>query len=140
MIRKLSHAGLWVLDQDEALRFYTEKLGFEVGTDVTMDGGFRWLTVGPSGQPDVRLILLTPGPPLLDDESAGQVKALIAKGSLGSGVFDTDDCSATYETLKGRGVEFVQEPTVRSYGIEATFRDNSGNWFSLTQRSAVPAA
>jgi catechol 2,3-dioxygenase-like lactoylglutathione lyase family enzyme len=139
MISKLSHAGLWVLDQDEALRFYTEKLDFDVRTDVTLDGGFRWLTVGPPDQRDVQLILLLPGPPMLDDEAAERVKSLIATGSIGSGVFDTADCRATYRTLKERGVEFIQEPTVRSYGIEATFRDNSGNWFSLTQRAAVPA-
>jgi catechol 2,3-dioxygenase-like lactoylglutathione lyase family enzyme len=138
MISKLSHAGLWVLDQDDALRFYTEKLGFDVRTDVTLDGGFRWLTVGPPAQPDMQLILLVPGPPMLDDASAAQVKALIARGSIGSGVFETRDCRATCAELKERGVEFIQEPTVRFYGIEATFRDNSGNWFSLTQRAAVP--
>jgi catechol 2,3-dioxygenase-like lactoylglutathione lyase family enzyme len=139
MISKLSHAGFWVLDQEEARRFYTEKLGFEVRTDMTLDGGFRWLTVGPPDQPDVQLILLAPGRPMLDDESAEQVRALIAKGCMGSGVFDTPDCRAAYQEFKERGVEFVHAPTVRFYGIEATFRDNSGNRFSLTQRAAVPA-
>ena len=139
MISRLSHATLWVLDQDAALRFYTEKLGFEVRTDQTMDG-FRWLTVGPPGQPDLELILLEPGPPMMDAASAEQIKALVAKGNMGSGVFATDDCRATYEELKARGVEFIQEPVERFYGIEATFRDDSGNWFSLTQRAEVPAA
>jgi catechol 2,3-dioxygenase-like lactoylglutathione lyase family enzyme len=137
MISRLSHAGLWVLDQDEAVRFYTEKLGFEVRTDQTMDD-FRWITVGPPDQPDLELILLVPGPPMMDAETAEQIKSLVAKGSMGSGVFATDDCRRTYEELRGRGVEFLQEPQERFYGIEATFRDNSGNWFSLTQRAEVP--
>ena len=139
MITRLSHAGVWVLDQDRALRFYTEKLGFEVRTDQTLDG-FRWLTVGPPGQPDVELILLEPGPPMLDAESAEQIRALVAKGAMGSGVFATDDCRRTHAELEARGVEFIQEPTERHYGIEATFRDDSGNWFSLTQRAGVPVS
>jgi catechol 2,3-dioxygenase-like lactoylglutathione lyase family enzyme len=139
MITRLSHAALWVLDQDAAVRFYTGKLGFEVRTDQTMDD-FRWVTVGPPGQPELEIILLVPGPPMMDAAAAEQLQALVAKGNLGNGVFATDDCRATFEELRARGVEFIQEPTERMYGIEATFRDDSGSWFSLTQRAEVPAA
>jgi catechol 2,3-dioxygenase-like lactoylglutathione lyase family enzyme len=135
MITRLTHSPVWVLDQGEALEFYTGVLGFEVRTDVTMDT-FRWLTVGPPDQPDFELILADPGPPMLDPESAEQIRAMVAKGALGAGVFATDDCRRSYEELKGRGVRFLTEPAERSYGIEATFRDNSGNWFSLVQRPA----
>ena len=134
MITKFTHSTVWVLDQDAALRFYTEVLGFEARTDVTMDT-FRWLTVGPPGQPDFELILALPGPPVLDPESAEHIRAMVAKGALGAGVFATDDCRRSYEDLKARGVTFLTEPAERSYGLEATFRDNSGNWFSLMQRA-----
>jgi catechol 2,3-dioxygenase-like lactoylglutathione lyase family enzyme len=137
MISGLSHTTIWVLDQDEALDFYTKKLGFEVNTDATMDD-FRWLTVSPPGQPEHELILLVPGPPMMDEEAAEQVKALVAKGVLGPGAFETDDCRDTYKELSERGVNFLSEPTERFYGIEATFRDNSGNWFSMTERSDGP--
>jgi catechol 2,3-dioxygenase-like lactoylglutathione lyase family enzyme len=132
MITKLSHTTVWVLDQDEALDFYTNKLGFEVRTDARMDD-FRWLTVSPPSQPDHQLILLVPGPPMMDEETAEQVKGLIAKGVLGPGVLGTDDCRGTYTELSGKGVTFLSEPSERFYGIEATLRDNSGNWFSMTQ-------
>lgn len=138
MITELSHTTIWVLDQDEAVDFYTQKLGFEVRADSRMDG-FRWVTVSPPSQPDHQLILLEPRPPMMDDDAAAQVKALLAKGVLGPGVFETDDCAATFEELKGRGVNFLSEPTERFYGIEATFRDNSGNWFSMTERTGGPA-
>ena len=138
MITKLSHTTIWVHDQDEALDFYTRKLGFEVNTDATMDD-FRWLTVSPPGQPDHELILLVPGPPMMDEEAAEQVRTLVAKGVLGPGAFETDDCRRAYEELSERGVNFLSEPAERFYGIEATFRDNSGNWFSLTQRSEAYA-
>jgi catechol 2,3-dioxygenase-like lactoylglutathione lyase family enzyme len=134
MITGLTHSTVWVLDQEAALEFYTRVLGFEVRTDATMDS-FRWLTVGPPAQPGFELILADPGPPMLDAESAEQIRAMVAKGALGAGVLATDDCQATYEELKARGVTFLTEPTERHYGIEATFRDNSGNWFSLTQRA-----
>jgi catechol 2,3-dioxygenase-like lactoylglutathione lyase family enzyme len=139
MISRLSHAGIWVLDQEEAREFYTRMLGFEVRTDETMDS-FRWLTVGPPDQPELEIILMEPGPPMMDPESAEQVKALVAKGTFGIGVFDADNCRRTYEELKERGVVFLTEPTERPYGIEATFRDNSGNWASLTERARVPAS
>jgi catechol 2,3-dioxygenase-like lactoylglutathione lyase family enzyme len=138
LITDLSHTTIWVLDQDEALEFYTGNLGFEVNTDATMDD-FRWLTVNPPGRPEHELVLLVPGPPMMDEESAEQVKALVAKGALGPGAFQTDDCRATYAELSARGVTFLSEPAERFYGVEATFRDNSGNWFSLTQRAAVSA-
>jgi catechol 2,3-dioxygenase-like lactoylglutathione lyase family enzyme len=139
MVTKLSHTTIWVLDQDEALEFYTRKLGFEVNTDATMDD-FRWVTVSPPDQPDHELILLVPGPPMMDEQSAERVKELVAKGVLGPGAFESDDCRRTYAELSGRGVNFLSEPTERFYGIEATFRDNSGNWFSMTQRSEKYAA
>jgi catechol 2,3-dioxygenase-like lactoylglutathione lyase family enzyme len=136
MITRLSHSCIWVLDQDEALAFYAGKLGFDVRTDQTMDD-FRWVTVGPPDQPELEIALLVPGAPMMDAESAEQIKALVSKGAMGSGVFEADDCRRTYEELKARGVEFIREPEERFYGIEATFRDNSGNWFSLTQRAEV---
>jgi catechol 2,3-dioxygenase-like lactoylglutathione lyase family enzyme len=131
MISRLSHTTIWVLDQDEALAFYAGVLGFEVVLDQRMDN-FRWLTVRPPGE-DHQLILLEPGPPMMDPETAEQVKGLVAKGILGPGVFGTDDCRATYAELRGRGVNFLSEPVERFYGVEATLRDNSGNWFSMTQ-------
>jgi catechol 2,3-dioxygenase-like lactoylglutathione lyase family enzyme len=134
MIKKLSHTSVPVLDQDAAKAFYTEKLGFEVRNDVQADG-FRWLTVGPRDQPDHELILFQPGPPMHDADTAEQIRGLIAKGALGAGVLETDDCRATYEELSSKGVTFLQEPAARPYGIEAVFRDDSGNWFSLTQRT-----
>jgi len=130
MITKLSHATVYVLDQDEAKAFYTEKLGFTVRNDVSMDG-FRWLTVGPESQPDVEIILMPAGS---NPQSGEQMRALVSKGALGPGVLATDDCHQTYKELSAKGVEFIQEPADRPYGIEAVLRDNSGNWFSLTQR------
>ncbi|MFG2194779.1 VOC family protein [Streptomyces sp. NPDC048639] len=136
MIKGIAITTVWVLDQDRAKEFYTEKLGLEVRTDMTLgEGGMRWLTVGAKNQPDVELTLMVPGPPGLDPESAEAVRTLISKGVLGAGVLVTDDVHADYETLKARGVEFLQEPQERPYGIEAIFRDDSGNWFSFTQRS-----
>jgi catechol 2,3-dioxygenase-like lactoylglutathione lyase family enzyme len=132
MITHLSHATVYVLDQDDAKAFYTEKLGFEVRDDVRMEG-FRWLTVGPKNQPDLRIILMPIGGPSVDEEDAKQLRALVAKGAIGVGVMRADDCRATFKELSARGVDFVQEPAARPYGVEALFRDNSGNWFSLTE-------
>ncbi len=134
MINRLSHATVWVLDQDEALEFYTSKLGFELRNDARMDT-FRWLTVGPPDQPELEIVLAYPGPPMLDPESGEQIRGMVAKGALGVGVFATEDIRRTYDDLSARGVKFLMEPTERPYGIEATFRDNSGNWFSLTQHA-----
>lgn len=133
---KLANTQLWVNDQDEALAFYTEKLGFEVRADVALAemGNFRWLTVGPVGQPDIAVTLMpVPGPPMMDAETAGQLRALLAKGFAGTLFLTTEDCRAAYQELKGRGVEFVEEPEERPYGIDAGFRDPSGNHLRLTQ-------
>jgi uncharacterized glyoxalase superfamily protein PhnB len=133
---KISVAQLWVHDQDEALAFYTEKLGMEVRTDATLPemGGFRWLTVGPPGQDDIAIVLMAiPGEPVMDAETAEQVRELMAKGFAGTVFLTTDDVQASYEELKARGVEFVEEPEERPYGIDSGFRDPSGNHFRLTQ-------
>lgn len=133
MISKLSHATIYVLNHEEAKKFYTEKLGFEVRNDVTMDG-FRWLTVAPKTQPDLEIVLMeAKAGPMIEESTAQQLRAFIQKGLLGAGVFDTEDCRATYEELKRKGVEFMSPPQERPYGIEAIFKDNSGNWFSLKQ-------
>ena len=134
MIQKLSHVTVFVTDQDAAKDFYVNKLGFEVNTDATMEGDFRWLTVTPKGQRDMEIVLMKLAPnPFCDEESVEMLKKLLKKGVLGAGVFDTADCRKTYQELKAKGVEFQGEPEERFYGIEATFKDNSGNWFSLTQ-------
>src|SRR5207302_3851903 len=133
---KLSTAQLWVHDQDEALAFYTQKVGMEVRSDVTLPemGNFRWLTVGPAGQPDVAIVLMAiPGPPVMDPDTAEQVRDLMAKGFAGTVFLTTDDCHASYEELKGRGVEFSEQPEERPYGIDSGFRDPSGNHIRLTQ-------
>jgi|SRR5215216_5146119 predicted enzyme related to lactoylglutathione lyase len=135
MIR-IANAQLWVHDQDEALAFYTEKLGLEVRSDVTVAemGNFRWLTVGPAGQDDIAIVLMAiPGPPVMDAETAEQVRSLMAKGFAGTIFLSTDDCHASYEELKGRGVDFVEEPEERPYGIDSSFRDPSGNHIRLTE-------
>ncbi len=138
MIQRLSHTSVYVLDQESAKRFYTEKLGFEVRMDVTMDGGFRWLTVGPRGQPDLELILMPlQAGPMMDAATVETLRGLVKRGIFGAGVLETADCRATYEELEKKGVEFLQPPAERPYvAWEALLRDDSGNWFSLTQRSA----
>ena len=136
MLKQLTTVQVWVHDQDEALAFYTEKLGFEVRSDATLPelGDFRWLTVSPAGQPDVAITLMAiPGPPVMDDDVANQVRSLMATGFAGAIFLTTEDCQASYEELKARGVEFTEEPEERPYGIDAGFRDPSGNSFRLTQ-------
>ncbi len=138
MIR-IASAQVWVHDQDEALDFYTNKLGMSVQSDVTVPemGNFRWLAVSPADQPDVSIVLMAiPGPPVFEPETSEQVRALMAKGAAGGIFFTTDDCQASYEELKARGVEFVDPPEERPYGIDAGFRDPSGNHFRLTQVTA----
>ena len=133
---KIANAQLWVQDQDEALAFYTDKVGMEVRADVTVPelGNFSWLTVSPPGQTDVSIVLIAiPGPPVMDAETAEQVKTLMGKGFAGTVFLTTDDVHASYEELKGRGVDFVEEPEERPYGIDSAFRDPSGNNFRLTQ-------
>ena len=135
MLKQLTNTQVWVHDQDEALAFYTEKLGMELREDVTVPemGNFRWLSVGVPGQ-DVGITLMAiPGPPVFDEETRDQIHALLAKGAAGGLFFSTDDIRASYEELKSRGVEFMQEPTEQPYGIDAGFRDVSGNQFRMIQ-------
>ena len=142
MIR-IAHAQLWVHDQEEALAFYTQKLGWEVRSDVTLPelGDFRWLAVGPAGQEDFAVVLMAiPGPPVMDEQTAGDVRELMAKGFAGTVFLSTDDCQASYEELKARGVTFTEEPEERPYGIDSGFRDPSGNSFRLTQVRDLAAA
>src|SRR6059058_3093627 len=137
---RIASAQLWVHDQDDALAFYTQKLGMEIRSDVTLAelGNFRWLTVGPAGQPDFAISLMAiPGPPVMDPETAEQVRALMAKGFAGTVFLTTDDVQASYEELKGRGVEFTEPPEERPYGIDSGFRDPSGNSIRLTQVSVL---
>ena len=134
---KLTHVQVWVHDQDEALAFYTDKLGMELREDVTVPemGNFRWLSVGIPGQ-DVSITLMAiPGPPVFDDETRESINKLLAKGASGGLFFATDDAQKSYDELKGRGVEFTQEPTEQPYGIDAGFRDPSGNNFRMAQRT-----
>jgi len=133
---RIANAQLWVHDQDEALAFYTEKLGMEVRSDVTLPelGDFRWLAVGPQGQEDFSIVLMAiPGQPVMDEQTAGEVKNLMSKGFAGTVFLTTDDVRADYEELKGRGVEFTEAPEERPYGIHSGFRDPSGNALRLTQ-------
>ena len=132
MITNVSLVTLYVSDQDEAKKFYTEVLGFEERADVRMGDGFRWVTVGHPSQPELQLTLMLPGPPL-DDDMAGAVRRALAKGSMGGVGLRTDDCRKDYESFSAKGVEFVQEPSDRPYGIEAVMRDNSGNWLVLVE-------
>lgn len=136
MLKRLTHTQVWVHDQDEALAFYTEKLGMELREDVTVPemGNFRWLSVGVPGQ-DVSITLMAvPGPPVFDEETRQQIHALLARGAAGGLFFSTEDINASYKELKGRGVEFLQEPTEQPYGVDAGFRDPSGNQFRLAQQ------
>jgi catechol 2,3-dioxygenase-like lactoylglutathione lyase family enzyme len=133
---KIANAQVWVHDQEEALAFYTEKLGMEVRADVTLPemGDFRWLTVSPPGQEDVSIVLMAiPGPPMIDNDTRGEIEGLMAKGFAGTVFLATDDCRGDYETLRGRGVEFTEAPEERPYGIDSGFRDPSGNSIRLTE-------
>jgi catechol 2,3-dioxygenase-like lactoylglutathione lyase family enzyme len=137
MLKQLTNVQVWVHDQDEALAFYTEKLGLELREDVTVPemGNFRWLSVGVPGQEDVAITLMAvPGPPVFEEETRAQIHALLAKGASGGLFFATDDVHGTYEELKSRGVEFTQEPTEQPYGLDAGLRDPSGNHFRMMQR------
>ena len=135
MLNQLANVQVWVNDQEEALAFYTDKLGFEVREDVTVPelGNFRWLSVGVPGQ-DVAIVLMAvPGPPVFDEETAAALKTLVAKGAGGGLFFRTEDIQTTYEDLVKRGVEFSQPPEQRPYGIDAGFRDPSGNHMRVMQ-------
>jgi catechol 2,3-dioxygenase-like lactoylglutathione lyase family enzyme len=135
MIDAISHVNVWVHDQDEAKAFYTEKLDFEERQDVTLEefGGYRWLTVGPQGQPDVNVILSVPNPPAVDPETVKPLLELVAKGTLGPGILRSEDCRATCKELESRGVELTQQPDERFYGIDAAIRDPSGNEWRIVQ-------
>jgi catechol 2,3-dioxygenase-like lactoylglutathione lyase family enzyme len=147
MLDTISHVAVWVHDQDEALAFYRDKLGFEVREDVVLDElvesaqasedrapeGYRWLTVGPPGQPEVNLMLAKPSPPGVDEDSAKALLELVAKGAMGPGIFRTEDCRTTCKELEGRGVELTTQPEERFYGVDATVRDPSGNLWRIVQ-------
>ena len=138
---RIANAQVWVHDQDEALDFYTRKLGMEVRADVTVPemGNFRWLTVGPAGQDDMAIVLMAvPGPPVFDGETSEQIRTLLAKGGTSTVFLQTDDCQKTYEEFSSRGVEFQEAPEQRPYGIDAGFRDPSGNNFRLTEVTPMP--
>jgi catechol 2,3-dioxygenase-like lactoylglutathione lyase family enzyme len=135
MLKALTNVNVWVHDQDEALAWYTDKLGMELRADVTVPemGNFRWLTVGVPGQDVALALLAVPGPPVFDEETRDQVKAIVAKGAAGGLFFSVENCKAAYEELKSRGVEFQQEPTEQPYGIDAGFRDPSGNQMRMAE-------
>ncbi|MET8831346.1 VOC family protein [Streptomyces sp. NPDC004610] len=133
MFTGITHSQIYVLDQDEALAFYVGKLGLEVHSDVDF-GAMRWLTVNVPGHPERQILLEAPGGPAMSEETARQVRELVTKGATGGSlIFSTDDCRATYETLRSRGVEFTEEPTERPYGIDAALRDPFGNNIRFTQ-------
>ncbi|HYJ38686.1 MAG TPA: VOC family protein [Chitinophagaceae bacterium] len=133
MITKLSHTSFFVLDQEKAYDFYVNKLGFKVHTDVTMDNGFRWLTVTAPEQPELEIVLFPATKNGLDEETNKALKLLLEKGAMGAGAMHTPNCRATYEELKGKGVIFKSEPKEQFYGIEAIITDGCGNWFSMTE-------
>lgn len=134
MIQRLSHVNLYVLDQNRAKKFYVETLGFDLKQDLDL-GGFRWLTVGPKGQPDLEIVLMAIAPsPYMDEAACAALRKVIESSGLSAGVFETADCKKTFHELKAKGVAFVHEPAERPYGIEALMKDDSGNWFSLVQR------
>jgi catechol 2,3-dioxygenase-like lactoylglutathione lyase family enzyme len=136
MINGISIVSVWVLDQDSAKEFYADKLGFTVTNDIKLEGGMRWLTVRPPGNAGQELLLMDPLHSMLDEETGQQVRALVAKGALSPGVMATSDCQADHDLLAGRGVDFTAPPAERPYGVEAIMRDDSGNWYSFTQRTA----
>lgn len=136
MITKLSHVTIYVTDQAKAYDVYVNKLGCKVGTDMTMDNGFRWLTVMPPAQNVLEIVLAEPNPPMFSEENAQLVRSLLAQQTMGGGVWETENCQKSYDTLRAKGIEFLKPPTKEFYGIEALFRDGCGNWFSLTERIA----
>ena len=136
MITKLSHVSVYVLDQESAFDFYVNKLGFKVHTDAPMGPDARWLTLTAPEQPELEITLMAIKPGMnFNEETAAQMRTLVQNGTFGFGVFETKDINATYEELKGKGVEFIKPPTKEFYATEALFKDDSGNWFSLTQKS-----
>lgn len=135
MITKLSHTTVYVLDQDRAKDFYLNKLGFECRDDARM-GDFRWLTVGPKAQPDVRIVLMKVAPtPMMTEEQTAMLRSLVTAGALGGGVLVTDDLKRDYEELRAKGVEFPQAPTQQPWGFAAVMKDDSGNYYSIGEES-----
>jgi len=135
MITKMSHTAIFVINQDEAYDFYVNKLDFKVNTDSTMDNGFRWLTVNPPEQPDLEITLMEVKSGMMwDEKTADTIRELVKGGKFGAGVFETNDINATYEELTAKGVKFMGPPKEQFYGKEAVVVDNSGNWFSVTER------
>jgi catechol 2,3-dioxygenase-like lactoylglutathione lyase family enzyme len=134
MLTQITHTGVWVHDIDEALAFYTDKLGFELRNDIRQET-WSWVTVAPQGSDAPEVILMVPGPPFMDGDTAKRVLELVASGALSGGILATQDCRADFATLKSRGVEFQQEPMDREYGVDAAFRDPSGNSWRMTQRA-----
>ncbi|MFI5910195.1 VOC family protein [Dactylosporangium sp. NPDC051541] len=137
MITNVNLVTVYCLDQDATRDFYVNVLGFEASQDVTL-GEFRWVTVKHPNQPELDITLMTPGPPL-DDEAAAFIRRQLGKGGLGGLGLRVDDCRKTHAELVAKGVEFVQEPEDRPYGVEAVLRDNSGNWLVIVQPFAPPA-
>lgn len=135
MITNVSLVTVWVTDMDAAKAFYLDVMGFEERVDLAMGDGFRWLTVGVPGQPEMEITLMVPGPPM-DDDLAEAVRRALAKGSMSAVGLTVDDCQKTADELKAKGVEFVQDPSERPYGVEAVMRDNSGNWLVLVEKKA----
>ncbi len=138
MFNALTHSHLYVLDQDEALDFYVGKLGLEVKADVDLEF-MRWLTVNVPGDPKREILLEVPGPPAMDEDTAAQLRELLGKGAVGMAIFTTEDCQATYEDLRDKGVEITQEPVERFYGIDCAIRDPWGNHIRITEPAEVPA-
>lgn len=134
MTATISHINLFVRDQKKAYEVYVGKLGFKVNTDITMDNGFRWLTVTPPGYPDMEVLLTEPCVPMMKPDVVSHFRAVLDLDAMPGGVWKTDDCQKAYEEMKEKGIEFIKKPTKEFYGIEALFRDGCGNWFSLTQR------
>jgi len=139
MITNVSLFTLWVTDQDAAKSFYLDTLGFVEGTDITLGDGFRWVTVRHPNQPDLEVVLSIPGPPL-DDQTADSIRRALANGTMGGFGLSSDDCRKDYEELSAAGVEFVQTPADRPYGVEAVMRDNSGNWLVLVEHQPYTGA
>jgi catechol 2,3-dioxygenase-like lactoylglutathione lyase family enzyme len=137
MITGVALVCVWVPDHDAGYDFYVGTLGMKVATDAPMEGGGRWLVVYAPAQPEVPIMLCVPGPPIMDEKKSAEIRELIASGDLGVGALATDDCRATYEELKAKGVEFTEEPTERFYGIDAAFRDPFGNPWRLTQPKSI---
>lgn len=133
MITKLSHAAIYVRDQNKAYDVYVNKLGFTVKADKTMGPGLRWLTVSPPGQPDLEISLAEPREPMFSANAIPHMRALLDQDAMGAAVWETDNVQKTYEELQAKGIEFLKPPTKEFYGIEALFRDGCGNWFSLTE-------